>query len=207
MEFKKLWKPFIFLLFISFLVINWPDVSWIFNYRIISGIVTDFFQEINQKITLGNEKEIKEFEYLEKENILEIPKIGISVPLIFIKNSDEKEVAKSLDRGAVHYPGSVLPGQNGQTIILGHSAPPHWPKIKYDWVFSHLNELTEGDRVFVRFNEQEYSYGVTKKFFLERGEKIPEEDLTNSENVLILITCWPPGKDIRRIAIWAELVS
>jgi len=29
--------------------------------------------------------------------------------------------------------------------------------------------------------------------------------LTNSDNMLVLISCWPPGKDIRRIAVEAKL--
>jgi hypothetical protein len=46
---------------------------------------------------------------------------------------------------------------------------------------------------------------VTGKIFLDRGEELPKEDLTNATNVVLLVSCWPPGKDLRRIAIIAEL--
>jgi LPXTG-site transpeptidase (sortase) family protein len=112
-----------------------------------------------------------------------------------------------LDTGVVLYPDSVVPGDNGQTIILGHSAPVGWPKIKYDWVFSRLNELAEGDEIIVYFNNRKYTYIVSRKVFLERGEEISQEGLTNDENMLVLVSCWPPGKDLRRIAVEAKVVK
>ena len=199
-DIKRLYKAFLFIFLISFLIINWNDISWIFNYRVISQTISNFFQKdspIESKMP-----ETIEFEYSEQENSLEIPKIEVSAPLIFVEDIDK--VYKTLDRGVVHYPGSVLPGENGQTIILGHSAPPNWPDINYDNVFSRLNELEKGDEIFVYFEHQRFNYSVTNKFFLERGEEVPEY-LTNSDNMLVLISCWPPGKDIRRIALEAKL--
>ena len=105
----------------------------------------------------------------------------------------------------VHYPGSTLPGIKGQTIILGHSAPLGWPKIRYDWVFTNLAHLDKGDKIFVYFNHKKYTYSVKGKLFLNRGEDLPSRLLTNSENMLVLISCWPPGKDFKRIAVNAEI--
>ena len=202
-DIKRLYKAFLFIFLVSFLIINWNDISWIFNYRVISQTISNFFQKdspIESKMP-----ETIEFEYSEQENSLEIPKIEVSAPLIFVEDIDK--VYKTLDRGVVHYPGSVLPGEPGQTIILGHSAPPNWPDINYDNVFGRLNELNEGDEVFVYFDHREYVYSVIKKIFLEKGEEIPENELTNSDNMLVLISCWPPGKDLRRIAIEATMVK
>jgi sortase (surface protein transpeptidase) len=64
--------------------------------------------------------------------------------------------------------------------------------------------LTEKDEIFVHFEHQKYTYYVTKKIFLRKGEEIPQ-GLTNSENMLILLSCWPPGKDYKRIAVEATL--
>ena len=121
----------------------------------------------------------------------------------FVGNIDD--VHKTLDNGVVHFPDSVLPGQKGQIIVLGHSAPPNWPDIKYDNVFSRLNELEKGDEVFVYFDHKEYIYSVETKVFLEIGQDIPKNDLTNANNMLVLVSCWPPGKNIKRIALEASL--
>lgn len=197
---RKLLKYFLLFFLLSFLILNWGRVSFIFNWQVISQFLkTPFEKKIEKEISQPEEKK---FEYSEKENSIEIPKIEISAPIILVES--EKEIKSGLDRGVVLFPGSALPGQKGQTIIEGHSAPPGWPKIKYDWVFSRLNELEKGDEVILNFNHKKLNYYVTQKIFLNSGEEIAPKDLTNSENMLILISCWPPGKDIKRIAVMAE---
>ncbi len=207
---KKLWKYFIPLFLIAFVIINWSDVSWIFNYRAVSRAFSDLFPSSNQEVQ--TDYSVNDFqapdraqvkEYQTKEGSIEIPKIGITAPLVFAESSDQKDLEKALDLGVVHFPDSVLPGQAGQTIILGHSAPPGWPRIKYDWVFTDLNELVEGDNIYVFFNNKKYEYIVTRKAFLERGEEVSQDGLTKNINMVILISCWPPGKDIQRIAVEA----
>ena len=200
---RKLLKYFLLFFLLSFLILNWGRVSFIFNWQVISQFLkTPFEKKIEKEISQPEEKK---FEYSEKENSIEIPKIEISAPIVFVKS--EKEIEIGLDRGVVLFPGSALPGQKGQTIIEGHSAPAGWPKIKYDWVFSRLSELEEGDEVGLNFNHQKLNYYVTQKIFLNRGEEIPFKDLTNSDDVLFLISCWPPGKDIKRIAVMAEFLE
>ncbi len=208
-ENKILLKYFTFLFLISVLIINWNHISWLFNYKAIFGIVSSQFEsKIAAKTTeIFGKKEIeipiKNSEPSDKENSLEILKFEISAPLIFSENATQKDLYKLLDSGVVYFPGSVLPGEAGQTIILGHSAPDGWPKIKYDWVFTRISELAEGDEIFVYFNHRKYVYKVTGKIFLDRGEELPQL-LTNSENMLVLISCWPPGKDLQRIAVMAK---
>jgi len=209
MKIIKFWKYFILLFLINFVLINWVDYGWFFNYRAMAGLASGLFQD-EKPMQLMPEDEIvavdEEVEiYQGKEKILEIPRIGISAPIVFFDGPTENDIlGKALDGGVVHFPESVLPGKIGQTIILGHSAPPGWPKIKYDWVFSEVNTLEEGDEIFVYFGSQEYIYSVKNKVFLEKGEELPRESYSSSQNTLILISCWPPGKDYKRIAVIAE---
>ena len=215
-ENRILIKYFLLIFIISVFLINWENLSWVFNYRALSGMVSELFEknislgafeqkEIDKENKNEEKKEIslKNFELTEKQNSIEIPKINLIAPLIFPEKNDKKTIAFLLNQGAVFFPDSVLPGRNGRTLILGHSAPPAWPKIKYDWIFTRLNELKEEDEIFVYFEKKKYTYLVKNKIFLDRGEELPH-DLTNSENMLILISCWPPGKDLRRIAILAK---
>ena len=209
MKDKRIWKYFIPLFLIVFVIFNWNEVSWIFNYRTVSGFFSELFspdgQEIEAPLSTNNFNSVQTKQYYDKEDSVEIPKINITAPLVFVESSDQKDIEEALELGVVHFPDSVFPGQAGQTIILGHSAPLGWPKIKYDWVFTDLNELIRGDDIYVFFNNKKYEYVATRKVFLEKGEEISQEGLTNNENVLILISCWPPGKDNKRIAVEAEL--
>jgi len=209
-EDRFLIKYFVFVFLLAFLIINWNEVSWIFNYQAVLGFVSDILKSDSvaqtnidfQKQELKKEEPEKKFEKIEIEkNFIEIPRLGISAPLILVEK--ENEVQKALDRGVVLFPNSALPGKEGQTIILGHSAPLGWPKIKYDWIFSDLGQLSKGDEIFVYFDNKKFTYLVKNKIFLDKGEELPQ-DLTSSKNMIVLISCWPPGKDFKRIAVLAE---
>ncbi len=216
---KKLFLVFGIVYVLSFLIINWADVSWIFNYRAISAIFNDFiypYQNANadsqnpnvvyQKSSQENAEIKKEiFVYSERENSIRIPEINIDVPVSFPQSADLGTLSAALDKGVIVYPGSADPGENGQTIILGHSAPENWPMIKHDWVFSDLNDLTEGSKVHLVVNHKQFSYTVTRKSIIAKGSEISPSGLTNSDSMLVLVSCWPPGKNLQRIAVEAKL--
>jgi len=217
---KKILKLAVLIYLISFLIINWNDVSWIFNYQEVSGLVSDFFNPYpsidasamnayfypNHSQDIVAIKDVKT-NYTDKQNTLEISKISISVPIIFSTSTDKTSLKKDLDLGVVYYPGSVYPGQTGQIIILGHSAPLGWPKIKHDWVFTDLDKLISGDTILIDLNNKQYTYTVKQKTIIQRGAEVPADYSSANSNVLTLISCWPPGKDYQRIAVEAELVS
>lgn len=227
---KTLFRYFLFFFFLSFLIFNWSKISWFFYpsyaFRVFSFYLFEKPKEekfksqegeknfkIENSSINGTKEEQKQEESVkaigwqeeiyEKEDSIEIEKIKISAPLILVKKKED--VQNSLDRGVVLWPDSVFPGQKGQTIILGHSAPPNWPKIKYDWVFSNLNLLEKGDEIVIFFQKRKYTFTVEEKIFLNRGQELPKTDPEKS--ILFLISCWPPGKDLRRIAIEATLKS
>lgn len=216
-NFKKIAKIFIAIYLISFFALNWNDVSWIFNYKEVWGLIDDFFtpypsiasgyiSPATNLIQNSNANNIKvNSTYTNKENGLAIPAIGIDAPIIFAQNPDKKSMARYLDQGATYYPGSAMPWQNGLAVVLGHSAPPNWPKIKHDWIFNDLDKLNIGDKIFVTIDGKKYTYTVKKKTIIEKGQEISPENLTSSDNILVLVTCWPPGKDLQRIAVQAEI--
>jgi len=143
----------------------------------------------------------------ERVDSIYIPKIEIEAPLVFPETSETSNLAKYLDQGVTHYPESVLPGEKGQAVLLGHSAPPGWPKIKYDWVFSKIDNLETGDDIYVFYQGCQYNHKVVNKYFLNKGQELPAYNSAQRKSVLILISCWPPGKDLRRIAVEAQLAD
>ena len=217
---KKTFKIALLVYAIAFLAFNWNDVSWIFNYKAVYGMVDDFLNPY-PSITAsamdkyfypnhsqGSAVVIKEakISYTDKQNILEIPKISISAPIVFSSNKETKELETDLNSGVVYYPGSVYPGQSGQIVILGHSAPLGWPKIKYDWVFSNLDKLEAGDEILINLNKKQYTYIVKKTTIIKAGQEIPTDSSLKDTNTLNLVSCWPPGKDYQRIVVQTELL-
>lgn len=179
-EKKVLIKWFFYLFILGLLICNFQKIVLFTDYRVL-------------KYVLAEDEEV-----ILEGSILNIPEIGLRAPLVFVKEGEEIEQA--LKRGVVHYPGSSLPG-DGTSILLGHSAPRGWPKKNnFLWVFSELNSLNEGDKFTLLFNDNKYFYKITEKYFLEKGK-----NLADFETDLILISCWPPGKNSQRIVLEAKL--
>ncbi len=142
----------------------------------------------------------------DRADIIVIPAIGITAPLISPPdNTNAAELKALLDDGAIIYPDSVSFGKDGQTIVLGHSAPPNWPEIKHDTIFSRIAELNFNDKIIAVYNDRTYTYSVKHSEIVAKGADIPKMENTNNE--LVLVTCWPPGRDLKRIIVQAELDS
>ena len=226
---KKLFKIIFLLYLASFLVINWNDVSWVFNYKTVSGLVEDFFNPYPSIDAMAmdayfypNHSAVKNIStqnivsqtpaieaktnYTDKQNTLEIPSISLITPIVFSNSAEKNSIMCDLNSGVVYYPGSVYPGQQGQIIILGHSSPPGWPKIKHDWVFTNIEKLVPGDKIFIDLNNKQYTYIVKEQNIIKKGAEVPTSNLSANNSILTLISCWPPGKDYQRIAVIAELV-
>ncbi len=214
---KELVKIFVFLFIVTFIIINWNDVSWIFNYQEVEGLVYDFFNPYQNSNLLvsasdivingnNNGSSIVDASYANSNNSLSIPSIGVNTAVVIGQSTDKNILEEDLDQGAVYYPGSVLPGQNGEIVILGHSAPPNWPHIKHDYIFSNIENLNPGDQIILNFNNTQYTYTVTGKKVIQQGQDIDSPAAVNN-NILMVVSCWPPGKNYQRMAITAELMK
>jgi len=197
MEAKKekltLLKFFLFFFLIFFVIINWNRISWLFNYKAISLTFLNWLSKEKSKGAFQTPilTPSSSFPFSEKENSIEIPSIEISAPIFLVKSADEKKILENLDRGVVMFEDYALPSKEGATVILGHSAMHDWPKSNPAWVFTYLRDIKEGDEIFINFEHRKYIYYVTEKFVLKEGEDFPKVE---NENILFLVTCWPPGR-------------
>lgn len=220
-----IWKPLLVLFLIAFIVIKWNSISWMFNtdysWRYFSGVLsptggrkpaTTVASKPVQKPAAVNNPATNATPTsagaatAPTKNVpdsITIPKIQISAPIVTTQSTDVDAVHSLLDNGVVLYPGSAPFGRMGETIILGHSAPEGWPKIKYDWVFSKIGDLKAGDKINIIYSNKNYSYTVAKIKVLAAGQEVPSNIAT--ANTLALVSCWPPGKDDRRIAVLAVI--
>ena len=170
----------------------------------VGGGIVWGFQKVDAYLTPPYAQEEEQKEEITEAHIT-IPKIGLSAPIAFVDSTDPDDFLEPLKKGVAHYP-SALPGQKGASIMLGHSAPPGWLGNLYDGVFSDLKDLAEGDLVVVNTPTKSYMYKVSAKLFLERGQDIPEELTKSNTPRLLLLSCWPPGINNKRIMILAEAI-
>lgn len=171
----------------------------------VGGGIVWGFQKVDAYLTPSYAQEEEQTEEITETTHITIPKIGLSAPVTFVESTDPDDFLEPLKKGVAHYP-SALPGQKGASIMLGHSAPPGWLGNLYDGVFSDLKDLEEGDLVVVSTGARSYTYKVSAKLFLDRGQDIPEELTRSNQPRLLLLSCWPPGINNKRIMIQAEAI-
>ncbi|MEK7151776.1 MAG: sortase [Patescibacteria group bacterium] len=140
---------------------------------------------------------------------LKIDSLGISAPIVFNTGSDLKNIYNNLENGVVHYSQTPKPGQNGTSVLLGHSSAYPWYKGQYGSVFALLGKLKPGDTLRI-----EYTNGPTFTFLIKQSlvfspftddAKLAEIEKTSGSSV-ILVSCWPVGTNYKRIAVQAELI-
>lgn len=145
------------------------------------------------------------------ENRLIIPKIGKNVPLVDVVSTNvfdfdhmENIFMQELEKGVVRYPGSALPGEQGNSFIFGHSSNYPWIKGDYNSVFALLDNLEFGDEIIVYYKQRKYVYVIKEKKIVKPGD-VKALDRDPSKKELSLMTCWPIGTTLKRMLVFAEL--
>jgi LPXTG-site transpeptidase (sortase) family protein len=145
---------------------------------------------------------------LETAGRLEIPSLGINVPVIWTKNT--KNFETDLQKGVVHYPGTALPGQIGTTYISGHSSNYAWAKGEYNKVFSKLGDLPDNSSFIVTVVQKNGQDARLHYVVIKRKEFSPtdQEQFRNTGDSLVaLSTCWPIGSTKSRLVVFGKLTQ
>jgi sortase A len=139
-----------------------------------------------------------------------IPKINVEVPVDYnVTEISEANIQNSLRDGATHYklPGAdAVPGQKGNTVILGHSSNDIFNQGKYKFVFVLLDRLQPGDLFYLHYNGTRYIYRMTESRVIDPTD-IKALQIGTDKPMATLITCTPPGTALKRLLIYAEQIS
>lgn len=131
---------------------------------------------------------------------LSIPKLKIYQATVIIAGDD-------LNKSLIHYGGTALPGEYGNTVIFGHSILPQFYSPKdYRAIFSTLPTLVLGDEVFIEYDEVRYRYVIFESTLTKPGDLSPLEQRFD-DSFITLITCAPPGTYLLRLNVKARLQS
>ncbi len=142
------------------------------------------------------------------ESRIIIPKLNVDLPII-IENYDvtkESEFQKRLELGVVQIPGTALPGQNGNVVIVGHSSSNIFGPEKYKWAFVLLGKLDNGDTFQINYKGQRYIYAVYGKKVVKPADISVIYGPTPQPFTTSLITCDPPGTAYNRLVIQANQI-
>lgn len=214
---------------IIYVVMNWGalQINLVHYWEVFRGVQSPLEEVVKEKpaapekfiITATPRKQLLAIPPLNLEVYptdmrIIIPRINQNVPVVGVKNDNliarqwndlEADIQKALRNGVIHYPGTSLPGDNGNVVLTGHSSYYAWDPGRFKDVFALLHDVRQGDRVVVFFNQKKFIYEVNLiKVVLPKDVDVlgqtPNEQLT-------LITCTPIGTNIKRLIIQAKLVS
>jgi len=144
--------------------------------------------------------------YAETAMLLEIPKIGVSMPIVGVPQSENGWNVTWLGNSAGYLSGSAFPTWAGNTVITGHV----WNAYNQPGIFSELKTLKYGDQVQIQ------AFGLTHTYEVRESKLVTVKNVNaafQSEEYdwLTLVTCefYNPftGDYLFRRAVRAVLIS
>ncbi len=124
--------------------------------------------------------------------IISIPKISLDMAIV------EGTDAEQLRSGPGHYPGTPLPGEQGNVAIAGH-------RTTYLHPFYNLNELVPGDDIDILTVQGLFEYQVMS------SQAVDPTDVAvvapTPTPMLTLTTCNPRYSASQRLVVQAKLVA
>lgn len=104
---------------------------------------------------------------------------------------------KTLDRGPGHWPGTPIPGSEGNAVLSGHRNTHTQP-------FKELDELRHGDKITVTAGDRSTTYRVTKTTIVPEAkfkDFVVDQPEGDGVREITLFACHPEGNPIYRIVV------
>jgi sortase A len=123
---------------------------------------------------------------------IEIPKLGLAMAL------NQGISLTSIDRGPSHWPGTAMPGDNGNVVVAGH-------RVTHGGPFRNIDQLQPGDEVIFTTEGRRSVYRVTgSEVVTPDAMRIVDQtpDATGT-----LFACHPPGSARYRYVVKLALDS
>jgi sortase A len=121
---------------------------------------------------------------------IDIPKLGLSADL------GEGISLRNIDRGPSHWPGTAMPGQNGNVVVAGH-------RVTHTRPFRNIDLLVPGDEVFFTVDGVRWRYVMTgSQVVTPRQTEIVAQ---TPDPQATLFACHPPGSARYRYVVHLKL--
>lgn len=124
------------------------------------------------------------------ENMLIIPEISVSAPLI--ENPD-------LGNGILFLQNENF-NETKSAILVGHSSGLSG---EYKDVFKNLDTLEVKDKIKLFFSGKKYEFEVSSKSKIKRKKYMP----LPTQGKIILVTCWPVGTTLKQLVVEADFLD
>lgn len=137
---------------------------------------------------------------------IDIPKINAQATIIpDVDPWNQAIYGPALQKGVAQAKGTALPGDKGTSFLFAHSSELPWKMTRQNTSFLRLGELQLGDLILIRRGGNEYKYTVESKQEVWPNEvQYLKQDQGDK---LILQTCTPVGTALKRLLIFATLMT
>jgi len=156
------------------------------------GLVDDPFEE-----TVGKPVGKPDRQYFLDHTVgsIFIPKIHVSLPVFDQTNSF------LLEKGATLLTGYSFPnkGASARSVITGHSGLPD------KRLFTDLDKLKKGDKIYLVVLNSKYAYEVIKKEVIEPSDFSPLK-VKENQDLVTLITCTPYSINTHRLLVTGKRI-
>jgi len=225
-SFDPIYKSFNFWFFFKSRVLSALLMSLGFLVLTTQVIVPLIFFKTQDKVAepakstvLGVATGFTNFEFKELENIngIESPQNNIpktftlNIPKLGIKDAVVETNSTNLNPEDVlgHYRNSALPGNPGNAFVYGHSVLPwFYNPNNYKTIFSTLNDLSVGEKIYITYNNEKLEYVVEFTEIKNPENVFPTKNYKPdylNESTITLMTCWPAGTRAKRLMVRAIL--
>lgn len=143
-----------------------------------------------------------------------IPSLGLDVPIVTDENMKAVDFAKAnfdkqLEEWIVKYPTTPEPGQEGNTLLFGHTSYEVWKTNPYGTIFKDLPKLKDSTLIQILRKWKLYEYKVIDIFIIT-PKQVNAQYMTYQNaggSYITLMWCYPLGTDKKRIMVVAKLVD
>lgn len=139
-----------------------------------------------------------------------VPKINVDVPIVWnAVASSQDSLNEAMNHGVAWFNikgASAKPGEVGNFVLSGHSSNDWLDNGNYKFIFARLEQVKEGDVVYVNYNSVRYTYNVVRMQVV-KPNNVAALTAPTTKPLITLITCVPLGTADNRLLVWAEQVS
>jgi len=204
----------------------WGISGLIILFSAIYPIVTyesntqGYYELINPLIENDSPEEMGNYDYTRASNWFsggaskkdftssKVTHYSLDIPALGIENATVSIGGEDLSESLIQYPGTAIPGRQGNAVVFGHSIlPQFFDPDDYLAIFSALPHLEVGNRIYIDYDGITYKYVVENMFEVDPTDIKILEQKTN-DVYLSLVTCIPPGHPLKpkRLIVRAKLV-
>lgn len=138
-----------------------------------------------------------------------IPKINVDVPVVWDAQPDHDSQMAAMEHGVARFGikgANAMPGQVGNTVLSGHSSNQWIDNGKYKFIFVRLEQMSEGDVIYLNYQGTRYTYKITQKQVVA-PTNVSALQIQTTKPLLTLITCVPIGTADNRLLVTAEQIN